>query len=274
MEIRPLSYSSFDAIVSCFLSAFDDYFVPMPQDPSYYKQRWKKAMVDFNYSFGMYDNNILVGFVIHAIDTRNGKRTAYNTGTGVIPKYRGQHITSQIYKQAIPILKKAGITRGLLEVILDNSKAIRVYEQIGFQIIKQYRCFKGGITYKKTGKVELIQRDVAIIEKQRSEAKARYSWDNQLESLERGAFSYYELLNAGTPESYFVLDKESGSLPQFDVYADSPTAWENLAKGILSLTSTVKTNNIDIKEMNKLKCMETLGIPAVVDQYEMEMLFS
>ena len=92
MTVRNLANISFDELLSCFLAAFENYYVQMPTDKSYYKERWRLAKVDYNYSYGMFDKNKLVGFIIHAIDKRNGTLIAFNTGTGVLPSYRGKRL--------------------------------------------------------------------------------------------------------------------------------------------------------------------------------------
>ena len=101
MIVKHLGHTDFNTIMACFLSAFENYFVKMPTDPKYYKQRWKAAKVNFNLSYGMFDNDKLVGFIINAIDERYGEYIAFNTGTGVIPEYRGQKIVKSIYLNRI-----------------------------------------------------------------------------------------------------------------------------------------------------------------------------
>ena len=100
MIVNNLSKTSLDDIIECFLLAFENYFVKMPTDTNYYKERWKASKVDLNLSYGMFDKGRLVGFIIHAVDKRAGVLTAYNAGTGVIPEYRGKRITSTIYNYA------------------------------------------------------------------------------------------------------------------------------------------------------------------------------
>lgn len=55
MKIHSLERISFEQILECFLLAFEDYFVPMPTDPEYYKARWKASKVDFSASYGLFD---------------------------------------------------------------------------------------------------------------------------------------------------------------------------------------------------------------------------
>jgi len=132
MIIKQLHTTSIHTIIDCFLLAFDQYFVEMPSDKVYYIERWKAAQVDFALSYGMFDDEKLVGFILHAIDKRFGVLTAYNAGTGVISEYRGKRIVKALYQFAIEDLKQNGIKKSTLEVITENEKAIKAYEGIGY----------------------------------------------------------------------------------------------------------------------------------------------
>ena len=43
MQIKNLNPSCFDEIIDCFLASFEGYFVAMPTDKNFYKERWKAA---------------------------------------------------------------------------------------------------------------------------------------------------------------------------------------------------------------------------------------
>ena len=145
MIVKNLSQTSFDTVIDCFLKAFENYFVLLPKDPQYYKTRWEIAKVDFRFSYSMFDKNQLIGFIIHAVDNRQGQQIAFNTGTGVLVEYRGQKVIKKIYDHALPDLKQHGFTHSKLEVITINTIAIKAYEDIGFKICKHYKCFSGNI---------------------------------------------------------------------------------------------------------------------------------
>ena len=132
MTVKNLSDISIDELLDSFLSAFENYFVKMPSDRNYYVERWKAAKVDFNFSYGMMDKGKIIGFIIHAIDKRAGILTAFNTGTGVIPAYRGKRIVKSIYEYALEDLWQNGIEKSTFEVITKNNVAIRSYESVGF----------------------------------------------------------------------------------------------------------------------------------------------
>lgn len=271
LTVKPLSHSSFEDIVACFIKAFENYYVPMPTELNYYKTRWAAAKVDFSLSYGMYDKEKLIGFIIHAIDKRAGHHTAYNTGTGVIESYRGKRIVSKIYEHAIPILKEYGIRKSVLEVIKENTKAIQAYKRVGFNTIKEYKCFNGPITMDRNLKNDLREANVSILKNQHSRNASIYSWDNQIESIEHSEFSYFEVYKNDEALAYFVINPSNGYIPQMDVYKNQEMAWDILANGIAQVTPKVKINNVDSSLTEKLECIHKLGIKHVVDQYEMEL---
>ena len=155
MKVKKLGDITFELIIDCFLKSFENYYVEVPSDKNYYKKRWEIAKVDFTLSYGMFDGENIVGFIIHAIDNRHGKKIAFNTGTGVIPEYRGRRIVQAIYDFAIPDLKMNGITQCALEVIIENHKAIKSYQRVGFEICKTYNCFSGAIPLSTNEEIEL-----------------------------------------------------------------------------------------------------------------------
>lgn len=101
MIVKHLGHTDFNVIMECFLSSFEGYFVKMPTDHDYYKKRWKAAKVNLELSYGMFDDNKLVGFIIYVIDEREGQLIAFNTGTGIIRDYRGKGIVKSIYDYAL-----------------------------------------------------------------------------------------------------------------------------------------------------------------------------
>jgi GNAT superfamily N-acetyltransferase len=269
--IKNLGNTDFKVIIDCFLLAFKNYFVPMPTDPNFYKSRWEAAGVRYDLSYGKFDDEQLVGFIINAIDKRLGKRTAYNTGTGVIPDYRGQRIVKSIYEYAIPQLMKEGIEKCQLEVITENDRAINSYEGIGFKICKNYKCYKAtlstqGYTDYAIKKVSHRDMDWSLLPNQKF-----YSWDNQKESLIKGNFEYYQVWFKGKLQSYFIMNSNNDYIAQFEVLEDTNYHWNTLLSAIKSINKEVRTNNIDDRLVSKIKAIESKGWSKTVDQYEMEL---
>lgn len=271
MKVRHLGDIKFEVIMECFLSAFKNYFVQMPKDHEFYKQRWSAAGVRYDLSYGMFDEDKLVGFIIHAIDKRQGYLTAYNSGTGVIPEYRGQRIVKLIYNYAIPELIKNGITKCQLEVITENEKAIKSYQGIGFKICKHYKCYKGTISISNSNTFEIRKVSCNTIHWDALPNQDLYSWDNQKESLIKSNYDYYLVKVDGKIQSYFIMNSESGYIAQFGVLEESSISWNTLFAAIQSINPNIRTNNIDDSITSKIEAIEFSGLENNVDQFEMEL---
>lgn len=271
MIVKNLGHTDFDELIECFLIAFENYFVKMPTDKAYYKKRWEVANVDFNLSYGMFENERLVGFIINAIDKRNGKLTAYNTGTGVIPEYRGKKIVKSIYDYALSDLKEHGVVNCSLEVITENNRAIQSYQSIGFKICKTYKCFKGEISAEENNHVDLEEIEFNNMEWENLPNQEFYSWDFQKEPIEKGNYKCYKILNNRIPESYFIINPDNGTLAQFNVLNFTDNGWNRLFLGIKQISETIKINNVDERLTHKIDYLNKIGLTNTVDQYEMEL---
>ncbi len=270
MQVKSLEHINFSTLMECFLKAFENYFVKMPMDHEFYKERWHMASVRLDLSYGMFENEKLLGFIINAIDKRNDNWIAFNTGTGVLPEYRGQRIVSSIYQYAIPDLKKHGITKCRLEVIKDNAIAIKAYERIGFKITKSYKCYSGSVALKDTLRdFELKQVDRSYFDWNTLNQES-YSWDNHFNTVKKGNYRYYAICKKGELESYFIINPKNGYLAQFNVLSNELDNWNNLFKGIKHISDTIKINNVDERLSGKIDFLNEIGLQNTVDQYEME----
>jgi len=271
MKIKSLENISKDELIDCFLLAFENYYVQMPTEKSYYIKRWAAAKVDFSLCYGMFDKDNLVGFIIHAIDNRSGKRIAFNTGTGVIPAYRGQKITKAIYAHAIQDLKAKGIELSQLEVIQENEKAIKVYESVGFTIVKEYNCFSGVIKLGSTEDFELEEFSKAEFDWNLVASQNNYSWDFQKETVQESDYRYFHVLYKTKLESYFIFGDNKNTVAQFDVLNQSDGAWERLFSAISMVSSQIRIINVDSRMTDKLNIILKAHLKNTVNQYEMEM---
>lgn len=126
-----------------FNSAFKDYLIPINLSQGQFVQKiLQKTNISFKYSVGAYYNKKLIGFLYNSINIYEGKKTAYNGGTGVIEDFRGNHLTERMYRSILPDLVNIGVEQCVLEVITNNKAAIKVYENLGFKRSKFFHCMK------------------------------------------------------------------------------------------------------------------------------------
>lgn len=271
MTVKKLSSISFDELLDSFLVAFENYFVEMPSNRDYYKERWKIAKVNLNLSYGMFNKEKLIGFIIHAIDKRNGILSAFNVGTGVIPEYRGQKIVKSIYDYALNDLEQNGILNSCLEVITENKIATRSYQSVGFEICKTYKCFSGIIKVENNDQFKILEMSQDKINWKNLPNQECYSWDNQRETIIRDQYKFFQVLSDGIPESFFIIKPDNGYLAQFDLMNTENKGWNRLFSAIKQVSNTIKINNVDVQLKNKINYLNKVGLENTVDQYLMNL---
>lgn len=270
MKIHNLSTTSFDEVISCFLSAFDGYFVTLPQSKEYWKERFSTARVDWELSFGMFEGDKLVGFIINGIDRHDGVLTAYNTGTGVLPEYRGKHIIQKLYAHAIPVLKKKRIIKCLLEVIVENEKAKKVYENIGFEVTRTLRSYKGTLDADAGDEYEVESVSYQkILDLELYDSKL-YSWDNSAEAVkkaEENTESHLIIDGENEPSGYFTIDRSQNILQM----ESSDKHFNGLLDAISEVATTIQIKNIPVDRTELIEVLLARGFENTVNQYEMEL---
>jgi ribosomal protein S18 acetylase RimI-like enzyme len=132
-------------LYATFLAAFADYFVPIKITREEFAMKFRREGVEPTFCAGAYQNRKLVGFVLTGLGEWQGKPTAYNAGTGVLPLHRGHRLTKRLYEFMLPKLRESGIEQCLLEVIEQNQTAIKAYKAIGFETTRSLDCFRSPV---------------------------------------------------------------------------------------------------------------------------------
>ncbi len=80
------------------------------------------------------------GESVEACGTVQGLRDRTGLGAiqnvGVVPEHRGRGLGTVLLFRALRGFRQAGLTRVFLEVTADNQGAIRLYERMGFAVVK------------------------------------------------------------------------------------------------------------------------------------------
>lgn len=269
MEIRALQATSLPKIVTCLVQAFSNYYIKMPTEVSYWKQRFKNARVDFSLSFGMFDKEKLVAFIINGVDKQYGQLTAFNTGTGVLEAYRGQALVDQLYNHAFPHFLQSNIHTCTLEVIQKNKRAIRVYKRIGFQVTKSLQCLEGNllvdvkdISIKKIDFQEFIKKNYAS-------TASNYSWDNNNQSIIESEKLYQTYIVKNKQKQnigYFVLNQHSGYVAQLETFIND---FRPILGAVNQLVDYIRINNVDSSRKEFLVQLQKAGLRPTIAQFEM-----
>ncbi|MCF8238794.1 MAG: GNAT family N-acetyltransferase [Saprospiraceae bacterium] len=272
MEVGSLADVDITTLVDCFLRSFAGYFVQLPTEVTYWEDRFGDSGVDYGLSFGVFDTSQLVGFMIHCIGLEKGQKVAFNTGTGVLPAYRGQGLVDQMMAAAKLKFLDEGIEVYRLEVIDQNTRAIRVYERIGLHIKRRLKCYQGHLTEATEKQIKLVEVPLASFKKD-ADNSGPYAWDMSLSSILRAGDRYrgYQVFRPGEEKSpgYFIIDREKAHLAQMETPSGD---WDGLFSGVWQLVHSIKINNIDAGRTDLIQWLESAHVPNVIDQFEMEML--
>ena len=148
---RLLSTSDLPSLHACFLEAFSDYQVDLRMTQEQFEQRLARDGVRMELSAAAFDDDRMIGFYINGIGEWQGKQTAYDAGTGVIPSYRNRGIAKDLFEFLVPRLKEVSVSQYLLEVITTNTPAVSLYRKVGFVGTRQLAVFRSDERIKNVG---------------------------------------------------------------------------------------------------------------------------
>ena len=279
MEIKSLGKIDFETIFIAFSKAFADYDIQLNADEL--KTMWKRRGFNHALSFAAFVGEDIVAFTLNGIGNFNGIKMAYDTGTGTLKEYRGQGLATKIFEYSIPYLKEANINHYLLEVLQHNTKALSVYQKIGFKVTREFDYFvwkneelKNEI--KNTNPLYLIERFNINKYESISDFWDFYpSWQNSFESIQRASEDFINLGVFADKKliGYCIFEPNSGDITQIAV--DKPHRRKGIASSLLHEVSKLNQNretkiiNTDITCSSIVNFLKAKNIEITGKQFEM-----
>lgn len=276
---KTLENTSIEEIHNVFVDAFSDYQVKIDLPLWKFQRMLQRRGYVSKISMGTFDNNTLVGFVLNGFRDWNNKLTVYDTGTGVIPQYRKQGITSNMLQNIIELLQEKNIKQYLLEVIQSNTSAFELYKKQGFKITRSFACYqlqKSKYNSLVNHKVEHVDKfDAPIWEQLKTFWDVAPSWQNSIDSVNATSdtFVYSFVRFNNEIVGYGIIDKKTGDIPQIAVNKHYQRC--GIASGIMSdlinrtESEKISVINVDYGSKAANDFLNKLGFEPSVDQYEM-----
>ncbi len=278
---KTLSGTDLSTIHQAFVKAFSDYQVKMDLPFWKFEKMIKRRGFIPELSVGAFYNENLIAFVLNGVRIWDDKLTAYDLGTGVIPEYRKQGITTEILRKVKNLFKEKNIDRYLLEVLQNNTGAVELYKKQGFLTTRSFDC----CYLKKEDFSFPVCKDIKNLEffntNQWDEVKKLWdynpSWQNSIDSINvfPDSFSYSVVIDENKIIGYGIADKLTGDVPQIAVSKEHRN--KGIAKSILSdLFNHTKADklsliNIDQRDDNFKNFLVNTGFVNFASQYEMIM---
>ncbi|HBB28938.1 MAG TPA: GNAT family N-acetyltransferase [Clostridiales bacterium] len=266
-------------IHQAFVEAFSDYQVKIDLPFLKFENMVKRRGLIPELSIGAFDNEKLIGFVLNGVRNWNGKLTAYDLGTGVIPNYRKQGITSEILTKVTDLCKENDIESYLLEVLQNNTGAVELYKKQGFQTTREFDCYylnKEDFTPSICVEIKNVEfLNINQWEEIQKLWDYNPSWQNSIDSINvfPDRFSYSIVTIENKIVGYGVVDKVTGDIPQIAISKEH----RNKGKGksiISDLFNHTEANklsliNVDCRDVNFKSFLMNVGFVNYVNQYEM-----
>ncbi len=278
INYRFLSAEDFPVVHLACLEAFSDYLIPVQLSEAQFENHILQNAVDLDLSVGAFSDGKMVGYTLNGFGLWNGKQTVYDAGTGVVPAFRNQGIGRKMFDFLFPTLQEIGIRQILLEVIDDNTNALRLYLGLGFQHSRKLMFFEQvkNLNLKPNKSVEIREIENPDWQLFKTFWDGNPSWQFSSESIERKLFQKV-VLSAyldGKCVGYGVVYPISGVVPQIAVEKN------NRRKGIGSaileqlLTKTdkgikLKFSNVDSSLKQLIGFIDYLEFNPTITQFEM-----
>lgn len=277
MEIRSLEGIDYKDILCVFNESFSDYFVPFKLSDEQLLSKMKADKTDLALSAGVFENQRLIAFILHGLDTINNQKVVYNGGTGVIPEKRGFGLTQKMYLFILSILEKRGVDKIILEVIAENTQAIKSYEKSGFIKVRDLACFKGNFNLNRTNKKIEIKK-LLIYEWNVMESfwDINPTWQNSkrvMDELKASNISFGAYIE-GQLVGYVIYNPESKRIQQIATHKGFRK--NGIASSlIIELTKKFGNGfsviNVDKKAENVTHFFDSIGFENYLNQQEMKL---
>ncbi len=264
--IRTLRADDFDEIHRAFVEAFSDYVVPMkPAQEALREMSTRRGWVP-ELSSGIFEDDRLVAFTLNGLDGASG----YDTGSGVIPSHRRRGLARQTMEHSIELLRKAGATRYVLEVLEPNVAAAALYQDVGFVETRWLDCWTLVVPSPRRGEGRVRGGARTTFPSSELWWDVQPSWQNSTASILRARDRYVVL---GDDDGYAIVFPSTGDLAQFAVRREARR--QGVGTRLLQTAAEIagkplRILNVDTRDEGIAAYLTALGAQRFVRQIEME----
>lgn len=278
IQYRFLSNIDHSMLLETNLEAFSDYIVPLQVTEKQFENHLAQNNIKLDLSVGAFKDDNLVGYTLNGFGLWNGKQTAYDGGTGVIPNYRRMGIGKSMFEFLLPKLREIGVEQMLLEVISNNTKAVNLYRKLGFLETRRLLMFEQTNSIEPAIPADFEIRQVESLDWQHIQTfwDKQTSWQFSIESVKR-KLSPKILFGAFIDDKcvgYSILYQSTGTISQIAVekeFREKKIATMLLAEmqKYIEKDKKLRFSNVD-RELNSLiRFAGSLDFTPTISQFEM-----
>ncbi len=282
LQFRTLDDATNEEIYDAFCEAFSDYLVQMDMRPGRFKAMNLRRGYDPHISMGAFHGDRLVGFILNGLRLWEGRPTAYDAGTGVVPEFRKMGITTNLFRDLLDILKIEGVEMYLLEVIKENDPALKLYLEQGFQISRSFSCHLAQREDLRTeGECNVRLEEAAMTDLDWDALRQMWdfapSWQNSIDSVS-AVPDTFGVVTAHVDDGlagYGMIETGSGDIPQVAVAPG--LRGQGIGRCVMARLADLTTSdrfamiNVEEGSGGMGEYAEAIGMAHYTAQYEMKL---
>jgi len=131
-----------DVIYDAFTQGYSDYIISVDMPKDQFVARFLEIDNDHTLSYIAMHGAKPVGFILGGIQQFKGIKTMRCGGFAIIPEFRGKGIAQELFKRHMQAARENDCKLLYLEVIKENTRALRFYEKAGYESVTDYRYYK------------------------------------------------------------------------------------------------------------------------------------
>lgn len=255
---------------------FKDYIVPIDWNLKTFEKDVREYSISLDDSFICYDDGNPIGFSIISYRGELGRIDSI----GVLPKYRGKGIASEIIYRTIETLKWKGIKKIILEVESNEKRAINFYKKHEFKEKRNLVSFNLKINKKEDYNYKYIEADNIWLKENsflaKTNLKRKPNWQRHPQTLEKSENRYNieKVLEWGYTIGYVVWGENEDNSYIVDASPiDDTTPYNEFIKDVINRISQKydSISVIGVPENDPLyKALLDNGFKDFLNQIEME----
>ncbi|GAA0329281.1 hypothetical protein GCM10008967_19720 [Bacillus carboniphilus] len=135
ISIKRLSECKLLEAVDAWNKGFEGYYFDATTNVDAFTARLITEGLKPTMSVVAFDETLPIGLILSGTRKVGEATISWNGGTGVATAYRKQGVGKKMMQEALSIYKEENVDLAILEAILENEKAIALYEQYGYQVV-------------------------------------------------------------------------------------------------------------------------------------------
>jgi ribosomal protein S18 acetylase RimI-like enzyme len=186
-EIRRLSEYSFTEALQIWNEGFKGYFADMTMTMDAYLSRLHWLFLSPELSLVAFHEGKPVGCLLNGVREHQGRKIAWNGGTGVSPEFRGAGIGKALVKAALELYREQEVNVAMLEAIRENERAIKLYQSFGYETVDRLIFYKhdGAVGFPKVAEEYSVRTATPLEVGQLDFYQDLTPWQTQWQTLTR-----------------------------------------------------------------------------------------